>query len=286
MIKYLNLDNLKNGYSNRPFKPIFKNDFASEVKQALSEIPASVLKKISGSFAGVFLVADLGGTGYTDTILSEKGVPVASFVVLDVNILKARKANEWATWKASTPFVSSDKTYQIQVVIEASKKNNRKNAIQYILLHELGHVLSVSLPVHPHWGYSPSTIKDLSVYKFFNESWLLPPRSKKYVTRFDRSVLKNRSNIVYYFGAKLKNNEIVPMYTNLKKTDFCTLYAATSPFDDWAESFANYVHSVLMKKPFFIKIIKNSKTVESFQSCWGTARCARKEEILKGYFGN
>jgi hypothetical protein len=75
------------------------------------------------------------------------------------------------------------------------------------------------------------------------------------------------------------------IYADLEGTDFPTLYAATHPSDDWAESFVTYVHSVLMKKPFSIKIKKDGNVVKDFSLCWGTPRCAKKEAIMAKLFG-
>ena len=77
------------------------------------------------------------------------------------------------------------------------------------------------------------------------------------------------------------------VYTQLEATNFPTLYAATNPFDDFAESFVTYVHTVMMKKPFEVAIQRNGKTVKRFGSCWETERCKQKrvliEEMLKEF---
>ena len=74
---------------------------------------------------------------------------------------------------------------------------------------------------------------------------------------------------------------MVPTYANLRQTNFPSLYAATSPGDDFAESFASYVHVVLMGRSWQITITRNDKVVELLSACRGEPRCAEKQAILE-----
>lgn len=85
-------------------------------------------------------------------------------------------------------------------------------------------------------------------------------------------------NTVYYFGAKLAAADLAPAYVNLKNTNFPSLYAATSPDDDFAEAFASYVHVVLMKRLWQITISRDGQVVNVFKPCWGEARCAKNRK--------
>lgn len=281
VIQYIDLDNQKNGFQNKPFAPKVTKDFMKDIKSAIDEIPSTVKTLLDKKFIGVFLVNDLGGTGYTDRIFNEKGEAVASFVVLDYRVLQKRSANEWATWKESTPF-KSDPTYSIEAIIQPKESDNRKYAIQYILLHELGHVISVNKNFHPPWGLPPSHIQNIEKYKFFNESWRV--EDNNYISKFDSTTMPKRKRVIYYFGAQLESNQMQQIYSGLENTNFPTLYAATKPGEDWAESFVTYIHNVLMKKPFLIKLKKKDKVIKEFKLCWGTPRCAKKEATLANLF--
>jgi hypothetical protein len=74
---------------------------------------------------------------------------------------------------------------------------------------------------------------------------------------------------------------MVPTYQNLAKTNFPTLYAATHPGDDFAESFVSYVHTARMGKPWYIIIQDGGKTVQRLDSCWTEKRCAQKRKALE-----
>ena len=79
----------------------------------------------------------------------------------------------------------------------------------------------------------------------------------------------------------LRGSQMQAVYTQLAATNFATLYAATSPGDDFAEAFASYIHTVLMRKPLHIDIRAGDKAVLRYSSCWAQARCAGKRAILE-----
>jgi hypothetical protein len=78
---------------------------------------------------------------------------------------------------------------------------------------------------------------------------------------------------------------MMPAYARLKNTNFPSLYAATTPGDDFAESFASYVHVVLMHRPWQITITRNDAVAYVFNACWGETRCAEKQRILERLLG-
>lgn len=94
-----------------------------------------------------------------------------------------------------------------------------------------------------------------------------------------------RKHVAYYVDGKLETTQILDVYSQLEGTNFSSLYAATSPSEDFAESFATYVHKVLMGKPFEIRIDQNGQNVKRFESCWEAKRCSSKRRVLEGFIG-
>jgi len=278
LVEYLALDNFNNGYPNKPRAAILSSDFASDVRKAFAEIPAPVQRLLAQKLAGIYFVEDLGGSGFTELIY-DASKPVAGYVVLDASVLQSRTANNWATWKENTPFISSP-DFKLNATIEEASQDNRKQAIQYILLHELGHVLSINVGLIPNWNIDPKDINTSASYPFFHLSWEISKDSNQYVTIFDKS-FPQRKDVAYYFGAKLPAAEMVHTYDALERTNFATLYAATNPYDDFAESFVTYVHTVLMGKPFEITLSSGGKITKVYKSCWAEERCAAKRKILE-----
>ena len=283
IVEYLNYDNIANGYPERPRAAKLNADFLRDVRSAFAEIPPEVKRLLVSRLAGIVFVENLGGSGYTDWIFNTDENAVAGYIVLDASVLGKRNANVWATWKENTPFAARP-GFKLTAEIESPKGNNRKNAIQYILLHELAHVLAVSENFHPYWNTEPKDLPPTENDPFFLLSWTIDRADNRYATPFDAS-FPQRKDIVYYFGAKLAADQMVATYDNLERTNFVTLYSATRPGDDFAEAFASYVHTVLMRKPWEIRIYANGKQAKVYGQCWSEARCAGKKKILERFLG-
>ncbi len=281
LVIYLNLDNIQNGYPNKPQAVAIPEDFLKDVNDAFAEMPPLVKQLIANKLAGIQFVRDLGGTGYTEYIFDRASRPTAGFIVLDVDVLAKQTANAWGTWKENTPF-KPDAGFRLEAEIEAKGQDNRKNAIQYILLHELGHVASINAAIHPRWDQSPKKISTLVRYPFAQLSWEIVNKANGYASVFDGS-FPQRRNVAYYFGAKLEGNQMVNVYEQLERTNFSTLYAATKPGDDFAESFVSYVHTVLLKRPLEIRLYRDGRIAKTYRSCWEEKRCAEKRKFLEEF---
>lgn len=280
LVVFLNLDNIAEGFPNKPRTAAIPEDFLKDLNDAIADIPLKVRQLVKTKLAGIYFVEDLGGTGYTDYIEGGPFGPDAGFTVLDLDVLEKLTANAWASWKESTPF-RADARYKIEAEIEAQGQDNRKNAIQYILLHELGHILSIGEKFHPRWDQPPNTDSSLEQYPFARLSWESGDARDRYVSRFEKQ-FPQRKDVAYYFGAKLDGDQMVEVYDQLEDTNYPTLYAATSPGDDFAESFVSYVHTVLLQRPLELRIYRDGKIVKIYGSCWEETRCAAKRKILEG----
>jgi hypothetical protein len=277
IVEYLRWDNAMNGYSEVPTAAQVPATFIAEVKAALADLPLEVNLLFADKLAGVFLVEDLGGTGYTELIANEAGHAVAGFIVLDAGVLQGRRANEWATWKERSPF-KPDADWELDARIETDTQDSRRNAIQYILLHELGHVLSIGNDLHPPWDRAPTEAGAPDDFRFSRLAWRLD--GNRHVSTFEAD-FPLRADVVYYFGAKLPASAMQDVYAQLRKTNFPSLYAATRPGDDFAESFASYVHTVLMQRPWEIVVRRGGHDVAVFKACWDEPRCAGKRKVLE-----
>lgn len=283
LLDYLNLDNQLHGFPNRPRPATFGRQLMQDMKDAIRETPDVVKSLIDSRLMGIFLVRDLGGTGYTDYVYDQMHEPAGAFVVFDAEVL-TRSANDWATWKENTPF-TADPDIDLQATIENEAEDNRKQALQYILLHELGHVASVARSFHPRWDDWDCRSDPPEMFPFFQLSWQLGNQDDcGFISKFDREGFTRRTEVVYYFGARLAAAASPEVYAQLEKTNFPSLYAATSPYDDFAESFVSYVHTVLMGKPFEIRIDERGQRRSAFTGCWGSARCAAKEAMMASLF--
>lgn len=278
LVEYLTLDTIAQSIPARPRAASPAPGLIADIRAAIAQLPPEVTRLVERKLLGIRLIEDIGGTGFTDIVNDAHGRPVAAFIVLDPAVLGRRKANEWATWKESSPF-RDDGADRLAAVIEQDAHDDRMHAIQYILLHEFRHMLSVGERFHPSWNDAPPKDLPAGRYPFFDLSWTVSSQGR-YASRFDAQ-FPERARVVYYFGAKLDAREMVGAYRHLERTNFPTLYAATHPADDFAESFANFVHTVRMGRPFEIRLLHDGRAVKVYRSCWNESRWAAKRAVLE-----
>ncbi|APV51493.1 hypothetical protein BWI17_18425 [Betaproteobacteria bacterium GR16-43] len=279
LVEFIALDNIGNGFPNKPRISKAPADFVRDVKAAFEELPEAVKRPLTNRLAGIYFVEDLGGTGFTDMIVDDAGKPAGGFIVLDPTVLLQHTANTWATWRDGTPFKPSADD-RLEVTIETPANDNRKQAIQYILLHEIGHVLSIGSNFHPNWNTPLDQVGATAQYPFYELSWRLGGSPLAYRTLFD-AAFPQRKDVVYYFGPRIPADQMVETYTGLGKTNFATLYSSSHPGDDFAEAFANYVHVVMMKRPFEIRLYHFGQLALTYPACWSEPRCAPKRVVLE-----
>ena len=276
VVEYLQLDVAVNDIPNKPRAAAADPAFMADLRRAFDGIPAPIKKLLEAKLGGIVLAEDFGGTGFTEATGDRR----IGFIVLDRAVLSKQTANAWATWKDNTPF-RPDPGWRLETRIEDKGRDDRVHAIQYILLHEIGHVLSLGAGVHPHWTEDPKNV-NASKYYFFGLSWKV--EGGRYATRFDADFPRRR-DVRFYFGAKLDGADMLPVYESLEKTSFPTLYAATHPGDDFAESFASYVHVAMMGRGHEVRLYRQGKLVKAIGPCWGQPRCAYKRTALENALG-
>ena len=281
VIDYVTQDNIKYDIPNRPRIPKLAPDFLRDLQQAFDELPAVIKRLLSSKLAGIMLAEDFGGTGYGEEIVDRASKSVGAFILLDSALLDGQTANAWATWKENTPF-KPQSGYELVAEIEAESDDNRKNAIQYILIHELAHVLAIGENIHPSSLIKPKDLQATADFPYFSLTWTPPKEGDRYLTRFDAK-FPERKNVVYYFGAKLAGNQMIDVYNSLEATNMPTLYGVINPHDDWAEAFVTYVHTVLMKKPFRIRLYTDGKLAKEYKACWTEERCDHKKKIIEQF---
>ncbi|MBC5768457.1 hypothetical protein [Ramlibacter albus] len=279
LLEYMLLENIVQGFPEKPRAPAADAAFMRDLQDAVRELPPQVVQALDAKLFGIFLVGDLGGTGFADIVFNADGTPAGGLVLLDAELLARHTANAWATWKENTPFKPAP-AWQLKARIAEDGADDRKGAIQYILLHELGHVLSMGSDAHPPFWKPAREAHADRAWPFFDLTWTVDRRANDY-RPYGGHDFAQRQRLVYYLGAKLEASEMKATYDALENTNFPTLYAATRPADDFAEAFAKYVHVRLMKRPWEITLSLDGVPVKTVKPCWGTPRCAAKEAYLE-----
>ncbi len=280
ILDYLRLENQYQGFSERPQRPEeIDPEFLADINNAYFDLPEVVKDQIKEHILAIFLVQDLGGSAYAE-LLRDFEKNKLGFIVLDVSVLN-RKANAWLSWKENSPF-NEKGGYSIQATLETEINNTRKSAIQFILLHEIGHIIGVAKGAHPNWASGGNPEK----WPFAKYSWIKKQPDSKAKTRHDK-VFPLRSKVQFYSFQKapLTSSDIEKTYSQLIKTDFVSLYSSTNMYDDFAETYALYVHTVLQDRPYIINILKNDGTTRLLLSDpIQESRCEVKKKYMDKFF--
>ncbi|MDX8376646.1 MAG: putative zinc-binding metallopeptidase [Mariprofundales bacterium] len=83
---------------------------------------------------------------------------------------------------------------------------------------------------------------------------------------------------------KISDAHIPLIYRNWHKTDFVSLYAAMNIYEDFAETFAMYVHVVMQGHPWQLTLVQSGKIVSTFDKPILHERCKTKKAYMASIF--
>ncbi|SMC19777.1 hypothetical protein SAMN02745857_00792 [Andreprevotia lacus DSM 23236] len=278
-IDYFSYANALTG-NPRQLRPVaLPTDFLADVAQAITELPATLQQRLASKLLGIYFVAGLGSTGLTDVLLDESGNIIGCFVLLDAEVLMQRTANQWASWKINIPFRPGNANLALRIADGAD--NTRKTAIQHILLHEFAHVLSTGEAILPDWWRSSAELGNTADYAFLQLAWTIS--ADKRIVPTLANTLPLLDKVDYAGDRPLAATDVQPVYQALAQSAFPTLYAATSVYDDFAESFAVYVHTELLGRPFETTLSDGTRTVLQFNATDWLQRQPARRAFLRQY---
>ena len=284
LIEYLRLDNKIQGYPSVPKSYEPPPALKKAVVEAVRNVPREVQELVKTKIAGVYFVEDLGGTAYTEHVYAPDGSPAFGFIVVDKMVFD-RPANEWATWRENTAFRSDDSGVSVSMRIADEQHDTPVHAFQFVFLHELAHIVAVDPSLHPRWDLKDITSAPPRDFRFSRHSWTI--HSKKYASLFDHDY-PMRKEIAFYRGEDRRQ----PLATALQTyhllaeiTNFPSLYGVTQPAEDFAESFATYVHAVMLGRPYQVTVTKEGSPVFTYRHCWEEKRCQAKRLEIESILG-
>jgi hypothetical protein len=277
LVRYVALVNSAYGIACTPVAALAPPDLLFDVQCAMKGMPAVVISMLQHVLLGVYFARGLGSSAVTDVVVDENGNIIGSVVALDLDIVLSRRANEWATWKENTPFARAA-SMTLDVQIAEPEDDTRANALQFLLLHEFGHVLTAGKRFLPTWWLPPELMKSTSDYAFLELAWQISP-DKKILPKAEEE-FAGRSTVSYYAGGELDDSAMLALYQGLQETSFATLYASINAYDDFAETFATFVHSVLLGKPCRIRICCDGEVRLEAANYWSSSRSAPKRAFM------
>ena len=269
--------NLATGLDALPCAVAPDAQLRADLREALLGMPAAILELASPLLLGVCLGRNLGSSGVTDIVVDARDQRILGCIVLlDVACFDGHTANSWATHKENLPFRAGG--IALEVTIAEPAADTRAGALQFLLLHEFGHVLSADASFLPRW-WEP--VPD-APFDFLDLSWETTPL-QRFLPR-PGADFELRAAVDFYGQNKLDNDAILSAYAGLEGSSFPSLYGATNPYDDFAECFATWVHSEILQRPFRLRVDFDGVPQGYLDGFWASPRSAAKRAFMRRLF--
>lgn len=251
-----------------------------DLQTAIGSLPESVRRLVSRYLIGVYLVEGLGG-GKTAHNLG-MAIKVSGFwhqhvgtVILidrDETDMRANQA------MADLEYVPSQNYRGVSVEARLARRgaDTRSTTLRYVLLHELGHLIDYERDITPR-NFSYGASRDGCGFTCL--SWI-SPKHHRYSQQIDTAMRNiHRGQLDAYVGA------LPQTFKYLAQSNFPSLYAATQPQEDFAESFAQYVHTEMLGQPWEMILRVNGTIKGRLGSCFLDRRCPRKKAYFDALLG-
>jgi hypothetical protein len=250
----------------------------ADLRAALAGMPAAVLDLVGPLLLGICVGRGFGSSGVTDVVADAvDGRVLGCIVLLDMDLMAAHKANSWATWKENLPFDGAG--FSLAATIAQPHEDTRAHALQFLLLHEFGHVVTAGGDFLPRW-WEPVPAAS---FPFLGLSWGVNAQGR--FLPWDGSDFELRGIVDFYGNNKLHSDAIVTAYSGLEGSDFASLYGATNPYDDFAECFATYVHSELLGRPYVLRVDYDGVPQATLDGFWASPRSSAKRAFMRELLG-
>jgi hypothetical protein len=249
----------------------------ADLHEAVLRMPGAILELVGPLLLGVCLGRNIGSSGVTDIVVDARDNRILGCVVLlDVDCFVGHTANSWATHKENLPFCAGQ--VSLDVAIAEAEQDTRAGALQFLLLHEFGHVLTADASFLPRWW---EAVPD-APFAFLDLSWELSPLQRFMPRPGSDFVL--RATVDFYGQNKLDNDAILTAYSGLEGSSFPSLYGATNPYDDFAECFATWVHTEMLQRPYRLRVDFDGVPQAYLDSFWASPRSAAKRAFMRRLF--
>jgi hypothetical protein len=251
----------------------------ADLRAAVAGMPDAVHDLVAPLLLGVCIGRGLGSSGITDIVADAvDGRILGCIVLLDMDLLAAHTANSWATWKENLPFGGPG--FALTATIAAPHENTRAGALQFLLLHEFGHVVTAGGTFLPRWWETVPAAH----FPFLDLSWGIDARGRFLPWQDLDFALRNA--VDFYGTNKLDSEAILTAYGGLEGSAFPSLYGATNPYDDFAECFASYVHQEMLGRPYVLSVDLDGVPQATLDSFWASPRSDAKRAFMAALLGD
>lgn len=249
-----------------------------DLRAAIDGIPEPVKRLVERRLIGVYLVQGMNlkdgshAAGLTIETINFFRQYAGSVILIDAESTDSNPNRALA----GLSFVPLDRYgyFSLEPQLADSGSNDRITTLRTVLLHEMGHVIDTDRDIVPRsFSYGPVAAPGCG---FACLSWERRGRQRNGDQLRSAISQLEHGHIKEYVLALPKTLEA------LKKSNFPSLYGAMLPEEDFADSFAMYVHTVMLGLPWEITFRIDGEIKTEIGSCFTEGRCPRKRE----YFDN
>ncbi len=244
--------------SNRSYLPYYPEEKELElIQNAFLELPPLNKKIIMEKVAGIYFVSNLLGSGMADWLMDDKN-NVYCTLYFNPFVLKM-SLSQWLTYKENTCFLTAGSNWSLQ--IDAGKEYS---GMFGILLHESTHCADYVENICPF-------VEDI-IFKIRKEK----PRETPFIVNiwlsnnlpipaYDFTMRKMITFYGFHGGPKIKMSNAPELYQELSGTPFVSLYGSRYWIEDLAETELFYHLTQVLKQPYRIIVMKDGKTVFTYE---------------------
>jgi len=254
-----------------------KPDPGLQLSSWKEKLPSSLSQILDNSLEGIYFVRGLGSTGVSVLLRDNQGIPKRGLIFLDVDYLK-KPINSWGTDKEKSAFRLQDGE-DLRLQMTENKDDTIQSTFEFIVFHELGHILSIQGKHAPDIAEKK---RDFARYPFFDGVWWSEVDSA-----YDQTFLPERKKLKFYGNPSFSlYPEGFHYYKKLQNTPFLSLYASLNADDYFAESFAIYLHSRILGRPYQVVLYKDFAPHTEYQGRLLSESGRKPREFFQKLFGD
>lgn len=249
-----------------------------------------VLKKMFCSLRKIYIEEEFFATAYAQELIGENNKSEGAIMGLRKTILdKGMNLSHWASWKDQLNF-GGEKLPDSPIINTGLphyavefKDKSINDLVYFVVVHEFGHFLDYANGVNQFaWDQCADDAKECHSREntWSSLSW----KSNKEPHPTDSFPLQKK---LCFYGCKdqfIYSNQFQDLFSSLVKTSFISNYAATNPWDDFAETVAYYVTDKEVGFSFDLNI-PNGESIDMAQRLYDPV-LAKKLRYLDDFFSD
>jgi hypothetical protein len=238
----------------RPVAP----DLVQDLRQVIRGLPLPLARLFARHVCSVVLVHESESSG---TLAVFDNDSERAIIMLDVDKLKLTP-NDWISFKESTPYALAPEQRIVGELAEPAE-NVRTTLLEFLIVHELAHVIDSV-------GRDETLIASFKHVGWPRTDALASSQLRHYPERLERP--------------PLPENLVVPYFDLIATGPYSSPAAVTRDSEDFADSVATYVHTVVRGRPWQLDLYRDGVLQRRLNACWTELRCYRKRLLLEMLF--